>query len=365
MSIATSIIPSAHYRFLVTDLRNNTILDDLPLQKVTYSNALSKAGSIVAEIQINLDTKIHNLKEHTAPGKTGLYVVRNGVPVWGGIIWKRQYSAPDRTLRIDGATFESYLFRRFQRSNFTWKREDQLKMARSIIGSVFDQVGVTVDSNNSGVYRERNLYKYEFKTIGDELQTLSDLINGFDWNVDISLDDSGLVFNRELKFYYPKKGVTKEDTTISFEYPGIISDVTYSEDAENGVNKSWAVGAGESEEQLEKFATDSAGGWPILEDVENYKDVVIPATLQNHADSDLVRLRTPIEIAEITVRADREPFLGTYSTGDWARFVLNDLYFDPALTVFMRIIEYTVSVDDKGLERVKLTLNTERNEETD
>lgn len=365
MSIEASLIPYADYRFMVTDLRTNKILDDIPFQKVTYSNALSKAGSIVAEIQVNLDTKVHNLQTNTAPGKTGLYVVRNGLPVWGGIIWKRQYSAPDRTLRIDGATFESYLFRRFQRSNFSWKREDQLIMARSIIGNTFDQVKVNVASNNSGVYRERNLYKYEFKTIGDELQTLSDLINGFDWNVDITLDDSGLNFNRDLKFYYPKKGITKEDTTISFEYPGIISDISYSEDADTGANKVWAIGAGESEEQLEKVAVDSSGGWPILEDVENYKDVVIPETLQTHANSDLVRLRTPIEIAEISIRADREPYLGTYSTGDWARFVLKDLYFDPALTIYMRIIGYSVSVDEKGIERVKLTLNTERNEETD
>lgn len=354
-------ISQVQYRYVVTDLRDNTIIGDLPLQRVSYTNELSREGTLSAEIQVNLDTMVYKLRETTVPGRTGLYVLRNGFPIWGGMIWKRRYSAPSRTLEIEAATFESYLYKRFQRSNRSWAATDQLQIARQITTNEAASILMTVDNKTSGRVRERNMYAHEFKTVGEELEQLGNLIDGFDWNVEITRGD-GLTLFRTLRFYYPYRGVSKENTTLSFEYPGSISSVSFSEDAESGANRMWAIGAGEAEEQITRVASDTAGNWPQLHESRSYKSVSQYPTLQAHADSDLRRLRTPVEIAEVDVRADIEPYLGTYNPGDWARFVFKDEYFTPPVTMFMRIVGYTVRVDEEGLETISLVVNTERAE---
>ena len=354
-------IDRVDYRYIVTDLRDNAIIGELPLQQVSYSNELSREGALSAEIQVNWDTMVYQLKDVTVPGRTGLYVLRNGNPIWGGMIWKRRYSAPSRTLEIEASTFESYLYKRFQRSNRSWASTDQLQIARQITTNEAASILMTVDNKTSGRVRERNMYRHEFKTVGEELEQLGNLIDGFDWNVEITRGD-GLTLNRILRFYYPYRGVSKENTTLSFEYPGSIASVSFSEDADGGANRMWAIGAGEAEEQITRLASDTAGNWPPLHESRSYKSVAQYPTLQAHADSDLTRLRTPIEVAEIDVRADIEPYLGTYGPGDWARFVFKDEYFTPPVTMFMRIIGYTVRVDDEGLESISLVVNTERAE---
>src|SRR5690606_2279374 len=54
-----------------------------------------------------------NLYESTTPGVTALYVVRNDVCVWGGIVWTRSYDAVERLLSVSASEFPSYLHHRF------------------------------------------------------------------------------------------------------------------------------------------------------------------------------------------------------------------------------------------------------------
>ena len=46
------------------------------------------------------------------PGNTALYVVRNGVCVWGGIIWTRSYDVVGRVLQVTASEFTSYFYHR-------------------------------------------------------------------------------------------------------------------------------------------------------------------------------------------------------------------------------------------------------------
>lgn len=361
MTISSRTINQVDYKYVVTDLRTNTILGALPFKGVGYSNMLSQNGDFSGRISVNISTKPFNLREVTTPGRTGLYVIRNGLPIWGGIIWKRRYNSSSRSLEIEGATFESYFFKRFNRVTKRWANTDQLQIAREITQSAAADVMITVDNMTSGRRRERSMYAHEFKYIGEELTQLGDLIDGFDWNVIITRG-SGLTLNRRLAFFYPERGVGREDTTLSFEYPGSIADSDLSEDADSGANRMWAIGAGDAEEQISAFSQDRAGNWPPLDESRSYKSVNQMPTLQAHANSDLVRLKSPVEVAQISVRADIEPFLGTYNPGDWARFVFRDDYYDPQVAMFMRIIGYNVEVGDNGVELIELTVNTEREE---
>jgi len=110
--MTTNEINPADYRYYAVDLLTNTLLVEIPFVDVTYGRALSKAGSFSGSIPI-VEANAHlNLYENTMPGKTAIYILRNGVCVWGGIIWSRSYSPIDKKLTVDGAEFISYLYHR-------------------------------------------------------------------------------------------------------------------------------------------------------------------------------------------------------------------------------------------------------------
>jgi hypothetical protein len=100
------------YRYFTADLLTNEVLAEIPFQGVNYKRALKSGGEFTGNIPVIEDTRSLNLYESTVPGKTALYVVRNGVCVWGGIIWTRSYDVASRTLSISGSEFPSYFYHR-------------------------------------------------------------------------------------------------------------------------------------------------------------------------------------------------------------------------------------------------------------
>jgi hypothetical protein len=103
---------AATYRYFVTDIVSNTLLAEIPFEGVSYGRALKGAGSFSGNIPVIDKTASFNLYDSTMPGKTALYVTRNGICVWGGVIWSRNYNLVTRTLDVNASEWTSYLFRR-------------------------------------------------------------------------------------------------------------------------------------------------------------------------------------------------------------------------------------------------------------
>lgn len=100
------------YRYFVCDLMTNELLAEIPFKSVSYSRSLTEAGSFTGDIAVTEDTYNLSLYENTLPAKTALYVVRDGICVWGGIIWSRTYSLIDQVLSVSASEFSSYLSHR-------------------------------------------------------------------------------------------------------------------------------------------------------------------------------------------------------------------------------------------------------------
>lgn len=109
------------YKYITTDFLTDKILAEIPLQDVSFTRALKDAGSISGNIPVIPDNDYLDLYETTLPGRTCLYVLRNGVCVWGGIIWSRTYDIKERMLSINGSEFTSYLYKRVAWK--TWNQE--------------------------------------------------------------------------------------------------------------------------------------------------------------------------------------------------------------------------------------------------
>ena len=113
MPISTSPSNEAvEYRYFVCDLLTNNLLAEMPFKSVSYSRSLVEAGSFEGDLPVIDDTYNLDVYNSTLPGKTALYIVRNGVCVWGGIIWGRTYSLIDKVVSVSALEFPSYFAHR-------------------------------------------------------------------------------------------------------------------------------------------------------------------------------------------------------------------------------------------------------------
>ena len=103
---------SVEYRYFTTDLLTNQVLAEIPFRGVSFERSIKAAGSFSGTIPVIPDTSSMNLYDSTMPGKTALYIVRDGVCIWGGIIWNRSYDVVARSLSVSASEFTSYFHHR-------------------------------------------------------------------------------------------------------------------------------------------------------------------------------------------------------------------------------------------------------------
>ena len=108
MALQTSV----EYRYFLTDLLTNSVISEIPFKGVSYQRVNRRAGEFSGDIPFIEATKGLDIYEATMPGRTGLYVMRNQVCVWGGIIWSRSYSVESKTLSVSASEFTSYFYHR-------------------------------------------------------------------------------------------------------------------------------------------------------------------------------------------------------------------------------------------------------------
>jgi hypothetical protein len=103
---------TATYTYFTADVLTNALIAEIPFTDVSYERSIKGAGSFSGKIPVIDGSAAFNLYESTMPGRTALYVVRNDVCVWGGIIWDRSYTAKSRELSVGGNEFTSYFYHR-------------------------------------------------------------------------------------------------------------------------------------------------------------------------------------------------------------------------------------------------------------
>lgn len=134
------------YRYFTADLLTNKIFGEIPFKGVTYERALKGAGSFNGSIGLSPETVKLDIYNTTLPGKTALYVVRNNVCVWGGIIWGRSYNVIDRKLNVSASEFTSYLYHRRAWRTWTNKFTADLTVASGVVTATIND-GMTFTLN--------------------------------------------------------------------------------------------------------------------------------------------------------------------------------------------------------------------------
>jgi hypothetical protein len=110
---------ATQYRYLFADLRTNDILAELPLTNVTFSQVLNTPGAFSGEILASdIRESAYDIVGSTEPARTAVYVDRDGVLIWGGIIWLRTWDTDTQKFGFQAREFGSYFERRRITENF-------------------------------------------------------------------------------------------------------------------------------------------------------------------------------------------------------------------------------------------------------
>jgi hypothetical protein len=175
---------------------------------------------------------------------------------------------------------------------------------------------------------------------------------------------------------------------LTFEYPGNISSVSLSENAENAATRMFTTadsgGAGSQASPRYSAATDTellANGWPILDatekvdwsaspvdmiNVDDWGNYDIERDLYKTASRYLKQSRPPMGEYSIVINGSLDPVVGSYNPGDWCQVIINDdfiserlnSYLEPRSNLLLRKIEsINVSVPNSPAFPEEITLN--------
>jgi hypothetical protein len=370
----------ATYRALALDAVTGTPVAELPLAGLSYDSMLNGAGECSATLPFPpLDTargrelaRIFN--DAATEVRRQLVIERDGVPVWAGMIWASPYADDQPARDIRAAEWWAYFRRRAIIVTRRFVQVDQLEIARTLIGDALavstlagGDMDFTVGTETSGVLRDRTYEAVERKEVGEAVEQLAEVTNGFDFAVDVRWGTTGDL-DKIIRLQYPRRGRPFTQTGLTFEVGRNVSDFTWPSDGTRYANVVHLLGAGDGARALRstRLATgeifppsDSGLGMPIVEDVVSRTDVIRASTLASMADSTLASRARPVVVPEITVRADADPIFGSYVTGDSCRVLIQpgvSPRFPQGLDVLRRIVGWQVNVSDEGAETVRVTL---------
>jgi hypothetical protein len=318
-----------------------------------------------------------------------VYVDRDGVLVWGGIVWTRQNTTGGRS--IQAAEFLSYYQRRFVKrtlstdtslltdtgyvgSSFTAQRlyPDQKHMAWSLLRYSTEQAGgnIGLDINalagsGHGVTRSMTYFGYERPEIYKAIAELAAVDNGFDFGVEIGWSQATANTPpqrfRRVMTWYPRRGRSVAESGLVFSKGGGYGNILsydWPEDGTAFATEVSGLGAGTGDARIVKTAVDSdliSSGWPLLETVETYDDVTDDAQVQGLTNAAL-EARSQAQIQPtFEVSADTDPEFGSYSVGDEALFVIDPETKSPAGRRAVLRIATIENTSSAGPERVRLT----------
>lgn len=366
-----------NYSYLFVETMTGNIIAEVLLNGVTYSKVLNDSGSMTGTLMIDQNLSARGIDPYdlTTPDRRSIYVMRDGVPMWGGILWTRKYDSTTQSVALGAGDWWSYFDHRkvlpflydvilnpayiaYQTVSFA--ATDQNTIARALISGAQTQhggnIGIVLDTTLSSINRDRTYNGFDLVDVGGALRQLANVLNGPDMMFDTRMDSSG---NIQRVFLTGSPMLGQSGSPHVWEYGGNIQSYIWPSDGPRMATKTFAVGNGIGQGMpisVSHDATRYALGWPLLESETSYGTVTDPVDLQSHADSDLIVSRAPVVLPTLTVRGDVAPVLGAYNPGDDARIIIQDQFLVSGIDVSMRIVRMDVSPSENAGEKVVLTM---------
>lgn len=360
------------YNYLLCEVTTGKVVGDVVPSAFSGQRLLVGAGSMSASIPLSgLSMQAcSDLIGLTTPGKYSIVAERDGQPLGEWIIWKRSRTNTFSAISLFGNEMLSYLDHRLTKT-VTYTQQDQTSVIAYELAmdgfrrAVAGVITIDTYTSLSGQLRDRT-YLVAEATIGQRLSELGAVIGGFDYTVEISwtVRNGARYIRRIFVTSYPRAG---QDRDMIFEMPGPDGSrgnmLAFQMDEDGAVlaDEAFAIGgASVTNPRLIGTATQTtlaAQGFPMLQTVGSWTNVVTQATITDKALELVRNAASAVMPPVMLVYADGEPSIGDYSLGDRVNALLDPSpNFPTGYAGQVRILGWTISPPLAGPETVALTV---------
>ncbi|MFI6861301.1 hypothetical protein ACIBKZ_15600 [Streptomyces sp. NPDC050421] len=341
---------AARYEVLHVDPRTGEIRASLPVASISFTDTLNAEGAAVVVIPLDAP------EAHPAdlgPIRSSLVILRDGAPVWGGILWTLSADLAAGTLTLNASGYHSYYKTRAFSNGYTGKRRDQTGLLQDWFKLCTNGIETDVSHlSPTGRLRDRVWTRSEFKVISDAIEELAEDENGFDFRYEpFWIVEGERVGNRFLKYSVGSRSglfelvhrINCDVGRVDYDGSQIATDV-YTVGADTG-----------SGEKLVGIAGNDAlrETMPTKRVIAAFNDVKSTETLIDKAGAVLDIGRAPIAIPTVTV------YPGLYGPLDFVPGDVGIVQVDSgyvALWDEFVITERTTEIDANGTELISLSL---------
>lgn len=361
--------------YLMCDLLTDRKISRLPLRGVSFGRTIGFAGSLSGTMDVVDPTTVALAKTARAyAGRCALYAFRNGAPWWGGIVWTTPVKKSGRgaiTLEVNAATFESYANHRIIREDINYTQTDQgiiiPDLWRRLQADSYGDIGVIAEDQPQGILRDRPYLATEAAFYGQrmaELAAIEDGGPGPEWTIDVYADDDG-TRHKLLRMGNPIGAGVDPILTIESNNIDSWSETTDAVDGGTAFQTRGAPpdGTAASQEPIMSdifYADDLLDqGWPLLDRSDDFADVSVLATLNEHARGIRDRESGAGTTSGYTIKVDSTNWQPN-QLGLPIRLRQNDLWHDETTTTVVRPVGFKVTAADRTQnETVELVFDGE------
>lgn len=361
------------YTYIFADLLTDNINLELPLYGTWFNHELNKPGNMTFTFSLDsegFDNK--DVLEGTIPGRTSIYVDRDGSLIWGGIVWSRTYQSQAKNLSYTAQTFESFLNKQYIEENLLFAGDDQRNILIDLINHMQTKEGANIgllvpekftpatEGFQKAIQRVVSFSKHQVWTYGRAVEYMIEFADGFDYSIDVRYG-TGRVPQKVVRVNNvlgAPIGATGNE--LVFDYPGSIKNYWFPENASRAAVSTIGVGAGDDDGKLlTKVVQEDllVQGYPDLQETYTNTDVSRLGTLEDQTKLASELNRVPISVPTFQLSPGVGPKVGSYQLGDFARFDIEDPRFPDGKTFNTRVVGYEIRPPRSGeQEDVKLII---------
>jgi hypothetical protein len=350
------------YRYYAADLLTGNVLGDINLFGVFANKQKNRAGNFNGSLKLTGDAIDDSIRlACTIPGRTALYMERDDVLIWGGVLWNRMWSTQGKSLQISARTFESVFERAVLEAHFIQQKVAQETILQNLVNQVQGQpgcnFGITIASlPTTGRNRTVLVPSYEYHFAQDALTQLIDTDEGLEISIDVIPSATPDHPNKVMRVGYPKLGAANPN--LYFEFPGNVVDYWVPESASEGGVKFAAIGFGSGNKVARAQAVVQDlldAGWPGWWVVRNYPTIADVGLLQDKVMQDSIDFRIPKSTPTFDLHPEYANFTGWNNIGDTFNVRIEDYRYPNGFNMTSRMIGWEITpASSDSPELVKL-----------
>lgn len=363
------------YRYEARHPVSGLLLDgNLRLNRPKWSRLVADNGAMTATAAVpdpndqatGGPARIERLRASVAPLAAAWYVKNadTGQYVWGGPVISSSWDPNGQALSIQAIEWRSWFYKvplipdavTGRDIPYAWGSTDQVNIARQIAALVLAQPAsphhLMPAYVASGKLRDFSVYGSELKSAGDLIDSIAQREGGFEWSVEIVVDEFGEP-RPSFTTWYPRRGGSAVALSLRSDTESKKSNLmSYGPVEDNGEEKYsrfWATGAGQAPDVVLASDSDPAlasGALLRIEGSAAYTSVTKRETVAEYARANRLFYAQGAQTmtVKIPIVAPTLPDIETWNVGDRAALRIRDRWVDinlPAVRVLSREIDPT------------------------